>query len=75
MDGGTWHYTASSDQDHPQAKKLKKAKWWTEETLQISEKRREVKSKGEKNGYTQLNEELQRIAYRDKKAFLGDQYK
>ena len=44
-----------------------------EDALHISEKRREVKSKGEKNGYTQLNEELQRIAYRDKKAFFSKQ--
>ena len=43
--------TAGRDQDHPQEKKHKKAKWWTEEALQISEKRREVKGKGEKEGY------------------------
>ena len=75
MDGGTWHCTASSDQDHPQAKKLKKAKWWTEETLQISEKRREAKGKGEKARYIHLNVEFQRIAQREKKAFLSDQCK
>ena len=56
-------------------KKYKKAKWLIEEVLQIAVKRREVKSKGEKEGYTHLNVELQRIARRDKKAFLSDQCK
>ena len=56
-------------------KKYKKAKWLSEEALQIAEKRREAKGKGEKERYTQLNAELQRIARRDKKAFLGDQCK
>ena len=50
-------------------KKCKKAKWLSEEALQIGVKRREVKSKGEKESYTHLNAELQRIARRDKKAF------
>ena len=54
-------------------KKCKKAKWLSEEALQIAVKRREVKSKGEKERYTQLNAEFQRIARRDKKAFLSDQ--
>ena len=54
-------------------KKCKKAKWLSEEDLQIAVKRREVKSKGEKERYTHLNAELQRIARRDKKAFLSDQ--
>ena len=54
--------------------KLKKAKWLSEEALQIVVKRREVKSKGEKDRQTHLNAEFQRIARRDKKAFLGDQY-
>ena len=54
-------------------KKCKKAKWLSEEPLQIAEKRREVKSKGEKERYTHLNAEFQRIARRDKKAFLSDQ--
>ena len=49
--------------------------WLSEEALQIAEKRREVKSKGEKERYIHLNEEFQRIARRDKKAFLGDQCK
>ena len=54
----------------PKKKKCKKAKWLSEETVQIAEKRREAKGKGEKERYTQLNAELQRIARRDKKAFL-----
>ena len=59
----------------PKKKKWKKAKWLSEEVLQIAVKRREVKSKGEKERYTHLNAEFQRIARRDKKAFLGDQCK
>ena len=54
-------------------KKCKKAKWLSEEALQIRMKRREAKGKGEKKRYTHLNAEFQRIAGRDKKAFLGDQ--
>ena len=56
-------------------KKCKKAKWLSEEALQIAVKRREVKSKGEKERYTHLNAEFQRIVRRDKKAFLSDQCK
>ena len=56
-------------------KKCKKAKWLSEEVLQIAMKRREVKSKGEKEKYTHLNAEFQRIAKRDKEAFLSDQGK
>ena len=56
-------------------KKCKKAKWLSGEALQISVKRREVKSKGEKERYKHLNAEFQRIARRDKKAFLSDQCK
>ena len=56
-------------------KKSKKAKWLFEEALQIAEKRRETNSKGEKERYTHLNAEFQRIARRDKKAFLSDQCK
>ena len=56
----------------PRKKKCKKAKWLSEEALQIAVKRREVKGKGEKERYTHLNAEFQRIAKRDKKAFLGD---
>ena len=57
----------------PKKKKCKKAKWLSEEALQIVVKRREAKSKGEKERYTYLNAEFQRIAWRDKKAFLSDQ--
>ena len=59
----------------PKKKKCKKAKWLSEEALQIAVKRREVKSKGKKERYTPLNAEFQRIARRDKKAFLSDQCK
>ena len=59
----------------PMEKKYKKAKWLSVEALQIAVKRREVKSKGEKERYKHLNAEFQRIARRDKKAFLSDQCK
>ena len=59
----------------PKKKKFKKAKWLSEEALQIAVKIREVKSKGEKERYKHLNAEFQRIAKRDKKAFLSDQCK
>ena len=59
----------------PKKKKCKKAKWWSEEALQIVMKRRNTKSKGEKERYTHLNAEFQRIARRDKKAFLSEQSK
>ena len=59
----------------PKKKKCKKAKWWSEEVLQIAEKRREAKGKGEKERYTYLNAEFQRIARRHRKAFLSDQCK
>ena len=59
----------------PKKKKCKKSKWLSEEALQRAVKRREVKSKGEKERYTHLNAEFQRIARRDKKAFLSDQCK
>ena len=59
----------------PMEKKCKKAKWLSGEALQIAEKRREVKSRGEKERYNHLNAEFQRIARRYKKAFLSDQYK
>ena len=59
----------------PKKKKCKKAKWLSEEVLQIAVKRREAKSKGEKERYIHLNAEFQRIARRDKKAFLSDQCK
>ena len=56
-------------------KKCKQAKWLSQEALQIAMKRREVKSKAEKERYTHLNAEFQRTARRDKKAFLSDQCK
>ena len=59
----------------PKKQKCRKAKWLSEEALQIVEKIREVKGKGEKERYTHLNAEFQRIARRDKKAFLSDQCK
>ena len=57
----------------PKKKKCKKAKWLSEEALQIAEKRREAKGKGEKERYTHLNAEFQRTARRDNKVFLSDQ--
>ena len=59
----------------PMEKKCKKAKWLSEEALQIAVKRRDAKSKGEKERYTHLNAEFQRIVRSDKKAFLSDQCK
>ena len=58
-----------------QEEKCKKARWLSQEALQIAVNRREAKSKGEKERYKHLNAEFQRIARRDKKAFLGDQCK
>ena len=59
----------------PRKKKCKRTKWLSEEALQVAEKRRETKSKGEKERYTHLNAEFQRTARRNKKAFLSDQFK
>ena len=59
----------------PKKKKCRKAKWLCEEALQIAEKRREAKGKGEKESYTHLNAEFQRIARSNKKAFITDQCK
>ena len=59
----------------PKKKKCRKAKWLSEEAIQIAEKRREVKGKRERELYTQLNAEFKRIARKDKKAFLCDRYK
>ena len=59
----------------PKKNKCKKTKWLSEEDLQITERRREAKGKGEKERYTYLNAEFQRIARRDKKVFLSDQCK
>ena len=76
MSGGSGYHTGSSDQDHPQGKKnAKKPKLLSEEASQRAVKRREVKSKGEKERYTHLNAEFQRIARRVKKALLSDQCK
>ena len=75
MGRGLGHCTGGSDQEQPLEKKCKKAKWLSEEALQIAEKRREVKGKGEKERHTHLHAELERIASRDKKTFLSDQCK
>ena len=74
MDGGLRHCGGDRDRDHSQEKGMQKAKWLSEETLQIALKRSEVKSKGEKERYKHLNAEFQRIARRDK-ALLSDQCK
>ena len=58
MDRGLSHCTGCSDQDYPQEKEMQKAKWLSEEVLQIAEKRREAKCKGEKEKYTHLNAEF-----------------
>ena len=70
----SWHCTGDNDKDHPQEKEIKK-KWLSEEALLIAVKRSETKGKGEKERYTHLNSEFQRIARRDKKAFFSDQCK
>ena len=72
MDGGCDIVQETGIKTIPVEKKCKKAKWLSEEALQITVKRREVKSKGEKERYKHLNTEFQRIARRDKKAFLSD---
>ena len=68
-------YRRQESRSSQREKKCKKAKWLSEEALQIAVKRRKVKSKGEKERYTNVNAEFQRIARRDKKAFLGNQCK
>ena len=76
MDGGSWHCRGCRDLDIPKENKCYKAKWLSEEALQIAKKRREAKGNREKERYTHLNAELQRIARRDKKVFfLSDQCK
>ena len=75
MARGSRHCTGDRDQEHPMEKKCKKAKWVSGEALQIAVKRREVKSKEEKERYKHPNSEFQRIARRDKKAFFSDQCK
>ena len=69
------HFINNYDQDHPNGKEMKKAKWLSGEALQIAVKRREGKSKGKNERYKHLNAEFQRIARRDKKAFFSDQCK
>ena len=75
MDRGSWHCTGGGDQNHPQeeTQKGKMAVWGG--LTKISEKRRQAKGKGEKERYTHLNAEFQRIARRDKKASLSDKCK
>ena len=68
-------YRRQVSRPSPWKKKMKKAKWLSGEALQIAVKRREAKSKGEKERYEHLNAEFQRISKRDKKAFLSDQCK
>ena len=75
MDRGSLHCTETGIKTIHKKKKCKKAKWLSEEALQIAVKRREVKSQGEKERYKHLNAEFQRIATRDKKAFFSDQCK
>ena len=72
MDGGHDTVQEAVIKTIPKKKKCKKAKWLSEEALQITEKRKDAKGKGENERYTHLNAEFQRIARRDKKAFLSD---
>ena len=75
MNGGSRHCIKGSDQDHPQEKEMQNGKWLSKEALQIAEKRKDMKGKAEKERYTHLNVGFQRIARRDMKAFLSDQFK
>ena len=75
MNEGSQHCMGGSDQNHPEEKEMQKGKWLSEEGLQIAEKRKEAKGKREKERYTLLNAEFQRIARRGNKAFLSDQCK
>ena len=76
MDKFSQHCTGGGDQNHPQGKKSEnKLKWLSQQALQIAEKRKEAKGKGEKTRYTHLNAEFERIARRNKKALLSDQCK
>ena len=75
MDRGSWHYIGDRDQHHPQEKEMQKGQMVVWVDLTNSWERREAKSKGEKERYNHLNAEFQRIAKRDKKAFLSDQCK
>ena len=73
MDRYSKHCTGSGDQIYPPKKEMQESKVVSEEALQIAEKRREVTGQGEKERYVHLNAEFQRIATRDKKAFLSEQ--
>ena len=75
MNRGSWHCTEDREQDHPKEKEMQKSKMAVWGGLTNSCEKREAKSKGEKERYTHLNEEFQRIARRDRKAFLSDQSK
>ena len=76
MDGGSLHCTGDRDQDHPHGKEMQKSKMAVWGVLKNScEKKREAKSKGEKERYKHLNAEFQRLARRDKKAFFSNQCK
>ena len=75
MDGGSYIVQETGIKTIPKKKKCKKAKWESEEALQIAEKRRKAKGKGERQRYTQLNADFQRTARTDKKDFLSDQCK
>ena len=75
MDGGSWHYTGDRNKDHPQEKEMQEGKMAVWGGLTNSCEKREVKGKREKKRYTHLTAEFQKIAGRDKKAFLSDQCK
>ena len=75
MDGGSDIVQETGIKTIPMEKKYKKAKWLSEEALQLAVKRKEAESKGENERYKHLNAEFQRIARIDKKAFLSNQYK
>ena len=75
MDRASKHCTGGGDQNHPKEKEIQKGKVVAKEALQIAEKRMEVKGKGEKERYSHLNAEFQRIPRRDKKALCSDQCK
>ena len=75
MDRGSSHCTGGVIKTNPKKNKCKKVKWLSEEVLQIAEKKRELKGKGEKERYIHLNAEFQRKARRDKKTFLSEQCK
>ena len=75
MDGGSWHFTAGADENHPQEKEMQEDTMISEEALQIAEKSRDVKGKGEKERSIHLNAEFPTIARRGKKGFLDDQCK